>query len=86
MVLGQDASNETKIDGIGATTLPHTAKESGRVGLARLALVPTLLHFLLSEVLFRGKTHSPKVSGNLDSVWVPESQKHRKGGFLVFPG
>jgi hypothetical protein len=55
------------------TSMPHAARESDRVGLARLALVPPLLHFLLSEVLFRGKTRSPKVSGNLDSVWVPES-------------
>jgi hypothetical protein len=60
----------------GGTSMNHAAKESGCVGLAHLALVPPLLHFLLSEVLFRGKTHSPKVSGNLDSVWVPESQKH----------
>jgi hypothetical protein len=70
----------------GGTSMPHTARESGCMGLACLALVPPLLHFLLSEVLFHGKTGSPKVLGNLDSVWVPESYKHRKGGLLVFSG
>jgi hypothetical protein len=62
------------------------AKEFGRMGHAHLALVAPLLHLLCSEVLFHGKTRSPKILGNLDSVWVPESQKHRKGGFLVFLG
>jgi hypothetical protein len=52
---------------------PHAARESGRMGHARLALVALLLHFLFSEVLFREKTGSRKVSGNLESVWVPES-------------
>jgi hypothetical protein len=57
----------------GGTGWPHMAKESGRVGHARLPLMAPLLHLLRSEVLFHGKTHSPKVSGNLDSIWVPES-------------
>jgi hypothetical protein len=51
---------------------PHAAKESGRMGHARLALVAPLLHFFCSKVLFHGKTSSHKVSGNLDSVWVPK--------------
>jgi hypothetical protein len=37
------------------------------MGYARLALVAPLLHFLFSKVLFRGKTGSGKVLGNLDS-------------------
>jgi hypothetical protein len=57
----------------GGTDWPHMAKESSRVGHACLAVVAPLLHFLLSEVLFCGKTGSRKVLGNLDSVWVPES-------------
>jgi hypothetical protein len=52
---------------------PHVAQVSGRVGHGRFLLGPPLLHFLLSEVLFHGKTGSRKVSGNLDSVWVPKS-------------
>jgi hypothetical protein len=55
------------------TGWPHTTKESGHMGHACLALVAPLLHFLLSEVLFRGKTGSHKVLGNLVSVWVSES-------------
>jgi hypothetical protein len=52
---------------------PHATKEFGHMGHAHLALVAPLLQFLRSEVLFRGKSGSRKVSGNLDSVWVPES-------------
>jgi hypothetical protein len=48
-------------------------RESGHVGHACLALMAPMLHLFLSEVLFRGKTGSRKVSCNLDSVWVPES-------------
>jgi hypothetical protein len=55
------------------TSRPHVAQASGRMGHGYFSLGPPLLHFLLSEVLFRGKTGSPKVSGNLDSVLVPES-------------
>jgi hypothetical protein len=51
---------------------PHVAQASGHVGHACFLLGPPLLHFLLSEVLFRGKTGSRKVSSNLDSIWVPE--------------
>jgi hypothetical protein len=57
----------------GGTGRPHAARESGHVGHARLAFVAPLLHLLHSEVLFHGKTGSRKVSGNLDSVWIPES-------------
>jgi hypothetical protein len=37
------------------------------MGHARFLLGPPLMHFLLSEVLFLGKTGSCKISGNLDS-------------------
>jgi hypothetical protein len=50
------------------TSRPHVAQAFGHVGHARFSLGPPLLHFLLSKVLFHGKTGSPKVSGNLDSV------------------
>jgi hypothetical protein len=56
-----------------ATSRPHAARESGHVGLAHLALVAPLLHLLRSKVLFREKTGSRKVSGNLDFVWAPKS-------------
>jgi hypothetical protein len=56
-----------------ATGRPHAAQASSCVGHAHFLLGPPLLHFLLSEVLFHGKTGSHKVSGNLDSIWVPES-------------
>jgi hypothetical protein len=52
---------------------PHVAQASGRVGHARFLLGPPLLHFLLSKVLFHGKTDSRKVLGYLDTVWVPKS-------------
>jgi hypothetical protein len=55
------------------TGRPHVAQTSGHVGHACFLLGPPLLHFLLSEVLFREKTGPRKVSGNLDFVWVPES-------------
>jgi hypothetical protein len=51
----------------------HTAQASGRMGHAHFSLGSPLSLFLLSKVLFRGKTGSRKVSGNLDSVWVPVS-------------
>jgi hypothetical protein len=57
------------------------AKESGQMGHARLALVAPLLHLLCSEVLFHGKTRSPKILGNLDSIWVPEVKNIEKEVF-----
>jgi hypothetical protein len=51
----------------------HAVQASSLVGHACFLLGPPLLHFLLSKVLFRGKTGSRKVLGNLDSIWVPKS-------------
>jgi hypothetical protein len=47
--------------------MPHAAKEFGHVGLAYLSLGPPLLYFLLSEVLFHGKTAPAK----FQVIWTP---------------
>jgi hypothetical protein len=71
MVLGQDASNETKIDGIGATKggtgRPHAARESGRMGHARLALVA------LCCISFAPKSCSVEklVPPKFQVIWTP---------------
>jgi hypothetical protein len=51
------------------------------VGHARFSLGPPLLHFLLSKVLFHGKTGPCKVSGNLDFVWSLKVKNIKKEVF-----
>jgi hypothetical protein len=68
-----------------ATGRPHTDQASGHMGHARFLLGPPLLHFLLSKDLFRGKTGSRKVSGNLDSYGSLKVKNIEKKRFYGFP-
>jgi hypothetical protein len=90
MVLGQDESIETKIDGIGAIIWewvgPHAAQAFGCVGHAYFFLGPPLLHILLFEVLCHGKLAPAK----FQVIWTPfgslKVKNIEKEVFLVFPG
>ena len=64
----------------------HAAKESGRVGLPILAFGLPLFRFLRPYAFFLLKNDLRKFSGHLDVVWVPETQKYRKLGFLSVQG
>ena len=73
-------SLEAQVDG------SHVAKESGRVGPLNLALGSPFVRFLCSHALFLPKTDARKLLGHLDVVWVPETSKYRKQGFLPVQG
>ena len=62
------------------------AKESGRVGPPLSALGSPFVRFLRSYASFLPKTDAREILGHLDFVWVPESQKDGKRGFLVLQG
>ena len=65
----------------------HAVRESGHVGPPLSAFWSPFLRFLCAYVSFLPKKSDPrKVSGHLDVVWVPETSKYRKRGFLTAQG
>ena len=67
----------------GEKRVPHVAWYRGRVGPPSFLLGLPFLPILGSYVFFLPNIGPRKILGHLDVVWVPESQKHGKGGFLV---
>ena len=70
----------------GEKGVPHAARESGCVGPPNFLLGLPFSRILGSYVFFLLNIGPRKILGHLDVVWVPESQKHGKRGFLVLQG
>ena len=64
----------------------HAAQVPGRVGPLNFGLRLPFVRFLGSYALFLPKTDARKILGHLDVVWVPETLKYRKQGFLPTQG
>ena len=64
----------------------HAAKESSHVGPPISVLGLPFLRILGSYVFFLPNIGPRIILGHLDVIWVPDSQKHGKRGFLVLQG